>query len=54
MGKNDILQNLLLLLHALVDLTQTWTEALAGQWLQKLSDGFDLKVDPGSRGSNEA
>ena len=54
MTKNDISQNLLLLLHALVDLTQSWTEALAGQWLQKLLDGFHLKVDPGSQGSNEA
>ncbi len=53
MAKTDISQNLQLLLHALVDLTQTWTKALPGQWLQKLSDGFHLKVDPGSQGSNE-
>jgi len=41
-------------LHAFFDLNQTWSKALAGQWLQKLSHGFDLKVDPGSQGSNKA
>ncbi len=34
------------------ELSTGWSEALAGQWLQKLG-GFDLKVDPGSQGSNE-
>ena len=35
------------------ELSTGWSEALAGEWLQKLLGGCDLKVDPGSQGSNE-
>ena len=52
--KNVFSRKLFQRLHALFDFNQTWSKGLAGQWLQKLSHGFDLKVDPGSQGSNKA